>query len=199
MIRTCVVQYAWGSEFLHQTQITSGYTLWGCSKFNYNYQFFTRKPEVSPVWEKPKILLEVLSQGFDTVVWLDTDCLWLANEPLHDVHKTIFGLTYHHSCAHQRIGHYNAGFIVVNNSEDTIKLMHAWLNESDDGHPWAEQYALNKILSKYPEIVTQLDHKYNSVVHIPEYSSANPVVVAWHGSQNRNEQMINYIKGLNNG
>lgn len=198
MNKVCVIQYAWGPEFLHQTQITNGYTLWGCSKYSYDYRFYTRKPSISPVWEKPKLLLETLRDDYETVIWLDTDCLWLANEPIHNLHSTVFGMSYHHSCLFQHTDHYNAGVISIKNSDTTIKVMNEWLNESDDGHPWAEQYALNKILKRNPELVCKLDHKFNSVYDIPDYSSDNPVIVAWHGSNNRNKKMIDYIKGLNN-
>jgi len=198
MNNVCIIQYAWGEEFLHQVQITSNYTFLGCKNFSYDYRLYTNKPRTNVMWEKPKLILETLNHNYETVIWLDTDCLWLSNEPLDNVNTSCFGMTYHHACSHQSIDHYNAGMIIINNSKETIYLMNEWLNESDDNHQWQEQYALNKIIKRKPHIVCCLENKYNSVCHIPEYSSNNPIIVSWHGTNNRNNKMIEYIKRLNN-
>jgi hypothetical protein len=198
MNKTCIVQYAWGSECLEQTQLTIGYTFWGCSKFKYDYRCYYHEPVRHPVWEKPKLLLKALEDGYESVIWLDSDSLWLADKPLHSIHSKSFGMTYHHVCNQQTLmNHYNAGVIFLNNLKDTIDLVKEWLYTSDDNHQWLEQYALNKILIKHPEYIEKLPHRYNSVVGISEYQEADPIIVSWHGSQNRNNLIRNYIAEMN--
>lgn len=197
-MKTCIIQYAWGSEYLEQLQLTQGYTSWGCSKFNYDYRCFFHTPIRHPYWEKPKLILGALEDNYSTIIWLDTDCLWLANDPLTNTHDGVIGLTWHHICPWQRsMDHYNAGMLIIHNNPNTIDLIKEWSATSDDGHPWGDQYALNKLAKKYPTLFRTLDHKYNSTIHIPDYTSDKPIIVSWHGARNRLQLMKQYIQDIN--
>jgi hypothetical protein len=189
-----VIQYAYGSECLQMVALTSRVIMQGCSKYEYKYSCYFNPPCLHPYWEKPFLIKKELENGHEWVVWLDTDCLWLGNEELN-VPIDNFGMTFHHLCSHQTMmDHYNAGMIIVRNNEKSLELVNEWIHCPDEGHQWHDQYSLNKVLKTHTNCVRNLDHKYNSVQGIPDYSSSNPVIVSWHGQPNRVDKIRQYIQ-----
>lgn len=134
---------------------------------------------IHPYWVKAHLMLSAAEKGFDHIVWLDADAIWLYGELPKPA--TVFGLTYHDLRVFGE-PHYNAGVMFLNNDHKlAVPRLKQWINTSDDDHKWHDQFALNKILNLDPDLVTRLPHKFNSVEYIPQYRSSNPCIVAWHG------------------
>lgn len=202
----CLIQYAFGDRYIDQLQITLPYTVANCAKYSYDYLFYNHQPMGHPCWERVDLLIRACLAGYEQIFILDTDTFWLGNEPLHAAitTKSIFNLTYHHACNAQRTGHFNAGAIYLNNVPQTLSLLQEWKQTSDEGHQWAEQYALNKIIytnqvvtRRSYDTLKQLSHRWNSMPHIPEYWEDDPVVVAWHGHPDPNSEMRRFIDDRN--
>lgn len=202
----CVIQYASGKKYVEQLLLTIPYTIANCDKYSYDYLYYTHKPKGHPCWERVDLLIQACLTGYKQIFLLDTDTYWLGNEPLHNAITTqsIFSLTHHHACELQPVGHFNIGVMYVNNTPKTLSILNEWKQTSDDGHQWAEQYALNKIIYTNQKVtereydtLRQIGHRWNAMPHIPEYWDNDPVVVAWHGHPHATEAMRKYIHDRN--
>lgn len=145
-------------------------------------------------WEKVRMVLEALDRGYEHIVWIDADALWLGTKPLLDCwtgapDEAWFAATYHdapgsgvYSGSGHHYDHFNTGvFFLRKQNEKARELCECWLEMSDDNHPWGEQHALHKILSQQTVPIHKLDHSWNSVQWLPQYSARDAHIVAWHG------------------
>lgn len=168
-----LVQYAFG-QHTKLLQLTHKHHYMMCSSLEIQYLVHVYKPTGHPYWEKPRLIAEAL-ESYDVVIWLDADTLWVDGD-IREANTThMFGMTWHD----RETPHYNAGAIYLNNSLDCRNMVSAWLMTPDDGHVWADQYSLNKLLNMFPDTVLQLDHSWNCMDIYPHES---PNVLAWHGS-----------------
>lgn len=138
-----------------------------------------------PYWEKVALLNMALSEGYEYVIWLDADCLIV--DPEVDLREacTGVGATYHdlmqHGFAPPAYDHFNCGAVYLRNTPETRQFVMDWWNTSDEDHPWHDQHSFNQVAAKGLHYckVDRLEHKWNSTA--PYFTSANPVVRAWHG------------------
>lgn len=180
-MRTCVIQYAGG---YYTTLLSQTFALHHsrCLQLRYSYLVSTIPwTDRHPVWEKCALILSAARKGYEHIIWLDSDTLW-EGEPF-PFPETMFGLTWHDQPTPGYPPHYNAGVMYINNTngqaEEAIQL---WWDTPNDNLPqWMDQTSLNNMLETFPDWVTKLDHRWNSVEHIPAYRSDNPAVRAWHG------------------
>lgn len=157
------------------------------ARLGYSYEVrLNETSENSPFWMKPPMIIDAINQGFDLVVWLDADAIWLGDQ--FDVQfPTVFGMTEHVDFGHYG-KHFNAGVIYVNNLNQTIELLETWYGLRDTGSD--DQPILNACAASQ---ITKLDHAWNSTVWIPFYRSLAPKVVAWHGCPDRISRIANFI------
>lgn len=202
----CVLQYVYGTKYEEQLLLTSDITLSQCMKFGYDYRLCTHTPKRHPCWERVQMLIDAFEAGYMQAFWLDTDSLWVGDEPLHNaiVNDAIFSLTRHHACKYQPTDHFNIGVMYVNNSPHTLEFLHEWNETSDDGSPWYEQYALNKLIYTNQTVtkrsystLRQISHRWNALPHIPPYWEENPVVISWHGHPYQTQAMEAYLNDRN--
>lgn len=156
-----------------------------CAKLDIDYVTFRHKPKGHPYWEKPKLLFSLLA-AYSQVIWLDADTLWIDGDIRAANTTHPFGMTWHHL---ENPQHYNAGAIYLHNSPYTIQLVDEWLSTPDDGHKWADQWALNKVIQNNPESINTISHEWNCM---PQYTHASPKVLAWHGHDGYCEQSMRH-------
>lgn len=159
-------------------------------RLGYDYEW-TDKMVVHPFWMKAYMILAALEAGFDRIVWLDADAVWLG-EPLEPEFDTVFGLTYHEGFgAYEH--HFNAGVIYVNNEGGrALEVVNSWFLARH--HTFNDQAVLNQ---RFRDEITHLDHCWNASAWIEHYASAEPRVLAWHGCPDRITHMLAYLKQLN--
>ena len=131
-----------------------------------------------------------LDRGYEQIIWIDADALWLGNAPLLDGWAGAPGGAWFAATWHDAPGagsghyydHFNSGVFLLRNHNPQVRaLCQAWLDAADENHPWGEQHALHKLLPQYAEWVYALDHAWNSVMWLPQYCAQEQHIVAWHG------------------
>jgi hypothetical protein len=123
------------------------------------------------------MILDAVNQGYERIVWLDADTLWLG-EPIETGQEAPLGMTFH---LDEEYHHYNSGVIVAHASDKLELFLREWIDSSDENHKWWEQHPMNRLIEKSPGIAEAIGHEWNSL----DYSEANrsdlPKIVAWHG------------------
>lgn len=157
-------------------------------QLGYTFKFEVNNCNVHPFWMKAHMITEAINEGFDRVVWLDSDAIWLG-DPIDMSLTTVFGMTYHDGCGAYE-SHFNAGVLYVNNHNGmAYKSVAKWYAERVN--TFHDQNVLN---TNHLEEITRLGHEWNSSEWIAHYSAPNPKVVAWHGCPNRIERMMKFIE-----
>lgn len=154
----------------------------------YGYEYDVTSNVVHPFWMKAKMIGDAIAEGYERIVWLDTDAIWLG-APLDVEFPTVFGMTYQVSyCSYD--SHFNAGVIFVNNTNNQAAVPVAeWFSQRV--HTFHDQDVLN---ANHRHQITQLDHAWNSSAWIDFYRSQSPRIIAWHGAPNRLAKMRQYIE-----
>ena len=188
--RTVVLQFANGgaSAFLDCAAPLHAHA---CSKYGYDYVIEREaKSGRHAYWEKQRMIADYAARGYDFICWLDTDALWLGETPLLDVWAganpdAVFAATFHGDRPHpgdHYYNHVNAGVLFVRNiGGGAVQPLLEWGQTDDEGHPWGDQHAFNKLRNAQPALVHIVGHEWNTVEWAPEYSSPTPHIVAWHG------------------
>ncbi len=158
-----------------------------CAIHGYKYEVEYSDRGIHPWWMKAYMMLIAIEEGFDRVVWLDADVVWLG-EPLDPKFETVFGATYHEMFWHAN--HFNAGVLYVN-CENAKPVIESWFAERVNN--FNDQEVLNANLKQH---VTAIGMEWNCQIWIPHYSVPNPKVVAWHGCPNRIGKMHAFISNL---
>jgi len=154
-------------------------------RHGYGYEIDTGVYEFHPFWMKAYMMLQAIREGFERVVWLDTDAIWLG-EPLEPQFDTVFGATYHQTYWHPN--YFNAGVLYVNVNHQAERVVQSWFDERVNH--FNDQEVLNANL---PEHITPIGWEWNCHQWIPHYRVANPKVVAWHGCPDRIATMRRYL------
>lgn len=188
--KVAVLQFATGgaAEFLDCSAPMHAHA---CEKYGYDY-IVEREPKSGrhAHWEKQRMIFDCAARGYDFICWLDTDALWLGDTPLLDVWaaadpRAMFAGTFHGprpNPGDHYYDHVNAGVLFVRNIGGMARYpLELWANTPDDGHPWNDQHALNKVFNNNPSFIHIVGHEWNTVEWAPEYSAPNPHIVAWHG------------------
>lgn len=188
--RTVVLQFANGgaSEFLDCAAPLHAHA---CSRYGYDYVVEREaKSGRHAYWEKHRMISDYAARGYDFICWLDTDALWLGETPLLDVWanadpRAVFAATFHGDRPHpgdHYYNHVNAGVLFVRNVGGVaLSPLELWGQTDDEGHPWGDQHAFNKLLTAQPSLGHIVGHEWNTVEWAPEYSSSTPHIIAWHG------------------
>lgn len=182
-MRACVIQYAGGYYTQLLAETFALHQLF-CRRHRYDYLVSTIPwTDRHPYWEKCALLLTAAKKGYEQLVWLDSDTVWHGETLI--LPPTVFGMTRHNE-SNYFPEHYNAGVIYVNNSGgQAIQPLEEWWHTPETDSRSVDQGALNVVVDKTPELVTKLDHRWNSVDYIPEYKATNPAVSAWHGLEGK--------------
>lgn len=163
----------------------------GCVRYGYDYVVeHVAKLQRRPCWEKVRMVLDAIDRGYEHIIWIDADALWLGHKPLLDCwdgasDDAWFAATYH-SAPGTGDGHYydhfNTGVFFLKNQSASVKeLVANWFDASDENHPWGEQHAFHKVIPAQPHRFHALDHAWNSVQWLSQYCVEDPHIVAWHG------------------
>lgn len=151
----------------------------------YAYEVDTSVQAFHPFWMKAYMMLKALDDGFDRVVWLDTDAIWLGSQ-LNPEFPTVFGATYHETYWHPN--YFNAGVLYINGRAPQAKaVVQSWFDERVNH--FNDQEVLNANLREH---ITPLGWEWNCHIWIPHYRVNNPKVVAWHGCPDRINTMRKY-------
>lgn len=138
--------------------------------YGYEYEVISsRTSDRGVYWEKPLGIYRNIDK-YASIAYLDADTIWV-KDCLYTP-ETALGAVRHSD----PFPHHNTGVLYINCAL-AKPLIEEWLQTSDDGHLWQDQYALHKILK--PEDVTNLDLSHNSLVYLEDHP--DPKVVAWHG------------------
>lgn len=202
-----VLQAVEDQYFDDMLRLTQPNTLKGCAKYDYKYHAYAGRPVINkstdhPYWLLPSILKNYWEaiKNFKQIIWLDADTYWDITEPLEvtipvkhfglgksPMETPIFGATRHR-------GHYNIGCLWMFNNQVLSNFIDAWLVTSDEDHPQKSQAVFNKLIDQHPNMLYELEHKYNHVLGEPAYQTKDkPIVYAWHGQPNRIEAMREFI------
>jgi len=149
--------------------------------------FQVGRPAESGAWAKIELMRLALNQGYEYIFWIDADAAIMDFETdLRDSVKDIdIG-----ACAHNpeksaflkqlKIAkHINVGVMYLRNTEKTKQFIEDWYNSYPGEPRWAEQGSFNKLMEKYPDVVKEIDDKWNSTVNVNEVQK--PVVKGYHG------------------
>lgn len=154
----------------------------------YEYEVNTSTPPsvIHPFWMKARMMLDAIHQGFDKIVWLDTDVVWMG-EALDPQFDKVFGATYHESFWHPN--YFNAGVLYVNCNSQAESVVKAWFDQRV--HNFNDQEVLNANLREH---ISPIGWEWNCHIWIPHYTVPNPKVVAWHGCPDRIRKIRAFIE-----
>lgn len=155
-------------------------------RYGYEYEVNYSDVGIHPFWMKAYMMLNAIRDGFDEVVWFDTDVIWLGDE-LNPEFSTVFGATYHEMYWHPN--YFNAGVLYVKCIPQAESVIQAWFNERSNN--FNDQEVLNANLSEH---ITKIGWEWNCHIWIPHWRIDNPKVVAWHGCPDRINKMEQFIK-----
>jgi hypothetical protein len=135
-----------------------------------------------PYWDKIPLIMAALRLEVDLVVWLDADTLIV--DLNQDLRRALSGGAPIGMCRHEvpwedQAWHFNAGVIVVRNTEAARWFFRQVWERGPTKIMWQEQGRMLHLLRAHPELVQTLDNKWNSAEGVNE--SPCPVIRAWHG------------------
>lgn len=193
-MKTCVLQFGC---YAYTKLIDTSYLHHFRKCLDHGYELIVETepllPNKRPSWEKVRMIRDALHNGFDKIIWLDADALWLNGE-LHNVNDTHpFGMTWHRNPSYG--DHFNCGVMYINNTPTTVEFVERWHEEPDiPNHPWQDQLAFIKLRNQYPDLIKKLGHTWNSVVGFEGHNVPDPNVIAWHGVPYQAfDEMKNYV------
>lgn len=163
----------------------------GCaSRWGYDYHLLTKRtaPQRHPVWEKVRCIQSV-SKDYENVIWLDTDAIWLGEESL-ELEVEQFGAVLHQGPPK----HLNIGVLYCRGGTELAEFCDVWWRQSAHRHPWREQHAFNLLVGAGVASCLSIDCRYNSNFDRRAHQSLAPVVVAWHGMDDRERLMREYLE-----
>lgn len=139
------------------------------------------KDQLRGAWHKIYMLRDALMQGYEYAFWIDNDAaLWDFNTDLRTAFDGNTGSI--GACVHDANGiprHLNVGVLFVKNTPEALQFLNEWIAEYPGDVQWMEQGSFNKLAEKYPDIVFQMDDKFNATVNVNMVP--NPVIYGWHG------------------
>jgi ADP-heptose:LPS heptosyltransferase len=143
-------------------------------------------------WDKIRLVQMMLALGSELVVWLDADTLVV--RPEVDVrsalkHDAPIGMCRNPIPWEDQSWHYNSGMMVIRNTGPARWFFdEVWRAGPIDRDPWQEQIRINELARKHPDLVQQLDDKWNCTKGVN--SVRDPVIRAWHGHGGKTEELM---------
>jgi ADP-heptose:LPS heptosyltransferase len=145
-----------------------------------------------PFWDKIRLIQMMLAAGSELVVWLDADTLVV--RPEVDVRSALpdgapIGMCRNPLPWEDQPWHYNSGVMIIRNSGQARWFFdEVWRAGPLDRHPWQEQARINELASKHPDLVQQLEDKWNSTEGVNPVR--DPIIRAWHGHVAKTEKLM---------
>ncbi|MDB5342078.1 MAG: hypothetical protein JWP89_455 [Schlesneria sp.] len=166
-----------------------------CARYGYDFvvEYLPKLPRHA-CWEKVRMVKDAIDKGYEHIVWIDADALWLGDRPLLDCWENApqdawLAATYHDapgSGPGHHYDHFNLGVIFLRNRTEFVReFVKKWLDAPDENHPWREQHAFHSVVPQHREQFYALDHAWNSVQWLSQYRAQEPHIVAWHGQGHR--------------
>lgn len=141
----------------------------------------------SGAWAKIELIKKAFEDGYEYAFWVDADAtIFDFGTDLRDAVKDIdIGACVHDPERSQYLKangvhkHINVGVMYLRNTEKTRHFVQEWF-DSFPGEPrWAEQGSFNKLMEKYPDVVKEIDDKWNATVNVNMVEK--PVIKGYHG------------------
>lgn len=188
-------------NYLPLIDITRENTLRYCERHQVFYQLSVGliTSDLPPAWNRIPLILGCLAAGFETIVWLDADCvivdhtqnIFMSLPPAKSISMAQFS-----NVKWNGIDHYNTGVMIIKNTED-VKNLFSWVWKQryvrlPHHYPkfWEQNFILDYLTKINPDMVAPLDHSFN---YIDGLSNPNirPVIKGYHG---RREACLPLIK-----
>jgi hypothetical protein len=138
----------------------------------------------TPHWNKIALIQQALALGFETVAWLDADTMILQEQ--EDIRNALNGgpplaLARHPMAGIDgKPGHWNSGVMIMRNTPQIREFFDiVWDEGPVINHWWKDQARILDVLQRFPQLVQQLDDRWNSTVGIND--APDPIIKAWHG------------------
>jgi len=193
-MKLALCQYAEGQS-RDQLAVTREIHQSSCDRFGYTYvcpQHLAVPKGIDPHWKKAYMLRQAAKQGFDKLVWLDADTLWLGEQPLEPEDIDLVGVgLYDHTN-----GSFNTGAIYLNTRHpQAVQFLDDWIASPVIGHIHHDQAGFNKLVGDGKYRPNELLKIWNFPLHAPMHGR-RPIVIAWHGyGDNRAWKMQQYLEG----
>lgn len=195
-MKVAVCQYGRG-EAAAQLALSHETHRAACDAFGYEFIEY-RSPlndDKDDYWQKTFVMQKTLARGYDFVIWLDADAIWLGEKALVPLGVDMIGATRHHNYE-AALDSFNCGVLYLNvRNPLTLAFINEWIATPDHGHVWRDQAAFNTLVNTGKYALTQLGHEWNDVTGILSYSSGKrPIVAAWHGEPDRTNRMRRWVQ-----
>lgn len=180
-----------------------------CDKWNYDYLasselvIDTDDQLFSFAWNKIPLIAKALELGYEYVIWIDHDCVVVDfNKDLRDAfdepEAEIMMCVHPGFPQHGLLSHFNAGVLMVKNSERTKEFFKLVWENRYKGPPWFEQDVMNAFFEdfKWMDIVGVMSDRYNSTPNANQVPDDQVIIAAFHGvgSYNDVNTRLGYMK-----
>ena len=195
MRRAALIQYAYGREHVDMLDVCRKRHQRYCDIHDIDYLASAQGlPALDrpPHWRKVELLIETLAIGYESVAWLDADCV-IVDLSFNVFAASGFGIAVcecFDSPAYDR--HLNTGFLLCANSISVRAFMDEW-NRGPTGGKNEDQDVFIEMMAARPhrDLLTILPNRFNCLdVHM---EARNPFIRAFHG---RNENRVDLIRDL---
>ncbi len=188
------------SEYMQAAEFTVPRALRYCRLHKMDYRLIvgrvTKYAGMDGHWEVPALFDDFLEQGYQNVIYFDSDTLISNLEPDMRTacvsgkigavwHDLSYWPEFDHSC-------YNVGALYATNSPEVRDFVKQWMEcaPGSGEWPWWENGAFN-VLGGQMDVINRLDNCWNAQETVSP--SDHPVVSGFHGMANRIEVMRNCL------
>jgi len=148
----------------------------------------TEDPNFSYAWNKVPLLKQALNVGYEYAIWIDHDCVIVdfdtALVDAFDEEGAEIMMCVHPGFPQQGLySHFNAGVMMVHNSERTKRFLDLVWERRYHGPVWFEQDVMNELYSDFEwmDIVGVMSDKFNSTPNANQVEDKDVVIAAFHG------------------
>ena len=180
-----------------------------CKKWKFDYLastdpvIETDDENFSLSWNRIPLLRKALELGYEYAVWIDHDCVIVDfNTDLRDAFNEPGSEIM--MCVHPGFpqaglpSHFNAGVMMVHNSERTRNFLDLVWKNRYSGPPWFEQDVMNRLFCDFDhmDLVGVMGDRYNSTPNANQVADDQVVIAAFHGlgTYNDVDVRLGYMK-----
>lgn len=185
--------YAFVTQDSPYEEVANKYLLESAKKLNLNVQILKTKNYHHwrlNVSQKPLIILKLLEEGKDCIVFLDSDATIESYPQLFHEIPDEYDLAYHtlhwdtwYNRPNDNTTELLSGTLFIRNRPIVKEICKEWWEKSKDGNQW-EQQILQKILPKYQLKTYDLPINYTYIKTLPKgqepYVKCDNIVIAHH-------------------
>ncbi len=167
-----------------------------CKLHNFDFACTVSEP-AHPVtdggWEKIAMIQQAMQEGYDFIVWLDSDAM-IYDKSVDLRNACNIGKI--GACWHRipQLHHWNVGVLYIHNTPETRKFIDEWYASypaPKDG--WFEQGVFNRMAMNCKTVVT-LSDKWNATLNVSMVPDA--VVLGFHGHGDDKQRLDAMTKTL---